>query len=109
MDCFPSRLEIEHILVVSRQVLPVGHAINILKLYRYQDVTPCQAVKQFVHQEVQFARAPGGHLSDAVDFPYCMLEAIFGIFQGLGKLRTAQENCQVFSEIPFSRALHGFL
>lgn len=26
------------------------------------------------HQEVQFARAPG-QVSDAVDFPFCMLEA----------------------------------
>lgn len=29
---------------------------------------------RLLHQEVQFARAPG-QVSDAVDFPYCMLEA----------------------------------
>lgn len=79
-----------------------------LTFLNYTDIKMSSyAVKQWsslLTQEVQFARAPGGHLSDAVDFPYCMLEADCWGFSCCGpweNLRIARENCKVFSETPF--------
>lgn len=68
-----------------------------LTFLNYTDIKMSSyAVKQWsslLTQEVQFARAPGGHLSDAVAFPYCMLEADLWGFSCCGpweKLRIAR-------------------
>ena len=48
--------------------------IGASRLLLRGDTNDTSSVRMAMDEEVQFARAPGGHLSDAVDFPYCMLE-----------------------------------
>lgn len=48
--------------------------IGASRLLLRGDTEDTRNVRMAMDEEVQFARAPGGQVSDAVDFPYCMLE-----------------------------------
>lgn len=48
--------------------------IGASRLLLRGDTVETRNVRMAMDEEVQFARAPGGQVSDAMDFPYCMLE-----------------------------------
>lgn len=48
--------------------------IGASRLLLRGDTVETRNVRMAMDEEVQLARAPGGQVSDAMDFPYCMLE-----------------------------------
>ena len=75
------RLNLRRARKIYRYIIYIYIYLQHTKAYSYQVYLLMFGAKWMVfgslnhRQEVQFARAPGGQVSDAVDFPYCMLEA----------------------------------